>query len=376
MRILLVDDDAVGLEMLAGAMIRLGYEVTTAPNGREALELMRNGTFRIVVSDWEMPEMNGIELCREIRQRFSNSYVYIILLTARSGTSNIVAGLDAGADDFITKPFEIQELSVRMRAGERVLSLESREVTIFSLAKLAESRDSDTGAHLERVREYCRVLADYLSREEAYREQVDAGYVELIYMTSPLHDIGKVGIPDRILLKPGSLTPEEFDVMKQHTVLGAQTLEAATRAYPEARFLGMALQIVRSHHERYDGTGYPDGLKGTEIPLCGRIVALADVYDALTTKRVYKPAFSHDKARELILAGRGKQFDPAIVDAFLANEQRFIAVRQQFADSAATPSLYGGAALPPAVPAPAVTPPAPLPFTALMGAAAAAAVSR
>ena len=160
---------------------------------------------------------------------------------------------------------------------------------------------------------------------------MDDDYVQLIYMTSPLHDIGKVGIPDRILLKAGPLTEEEYEVMKQHTVIGSKTLEASARAHPEAQFLCMARDIARSHHERYDGSGYPDGLAGGDIPLCGRIIALADVYDALTTKRVYKPAFRHDKARAIILDGMGSHFDPDVVRAFLANEAQFLEIRQQYA---------------------------------------------
>jgi putative two-component system response regulator len=204
-------------------------------------------------------------------------------------------------------------------------------VTIFSLAKLAESRDTETGAHLERMRAYCQVLADQLSLEEKYRDQVDGDYVQLIYMTSPLHDIGKVGIPDKILLKAGPLTPDEFEIMKQHTVIGSKTLDAAARAHPEAKFLCMARDIARSHHERFDGTGYPDGLAGEDIPLCGRIVALADVYDALTTKRVYKPAFTHEKSRTIILDEMGGHFDPDIVRAFLQNEDHFVEILQHFA---------------------------------------------
>jgi putative two-component system response regulator len=204
-------------------------------------------------------------------------------------------------------------------------------LTIFSMAKLAESRDQETGAHLERIREYCRVVADSLSRQKRFRDQMDGDYVQLIYMTSPLHDIGKVGIPDRILLKTGPLSREEFEIMKQHTIVGSRTLEAAASAHPEARFLGMARDIARSHHERFDGSGYPDGLAGESIPLCGRIVALADVYDALTTKRVYKPAFRHEKARAIILQESGTHFDPDVVAAFLDNEDRFVEIRDQFA---------------------------------------------
>jgi putative two-component system response regulator len=187
---------------------------------------------------------------------------------------------------------------------------------------------------LERIREYCRCLAWDLSRKARFRDQVDGDYVQLIYMTSPLHDIGKVGIRDGILRKPGPLTAEEFEIMKQHTVIGSETLEAAASAHPGARYLGMARDIARSHHEHFNGAGYPDGLEGEAIPLCARIVTLADVYDALTTKRVYKPAFGHAKARQIILENRGRHFDPDIVDAFLDNEIRFTSIREQFASDA------------------------------------------
>jgi len=332
MRVLVAEDDVVSALMLEHCLKQYGYEVTIVDNGQEAYDLVRTGQYQLVISDWAMPKMTGPELCRQIRKRPSSSYIYVILLTGHAGTECVVEGLDAGADDFITKPFQPEELHVRLRAGERILALESRDVTIFTLAKLAESRDPETGAHLERIREYCRVIAEYLLDHGPYVDQLDGDYVRLVYLTSPLHDIGKVGIPDHVLLKPGKLTPEEFDIMKQHSVIGWQTLDAAFQTRPDAEFLRMARDIAGSHHEKFDGSGYPHGLAGQNIPLCGRIVALADVYDALTTKRVYKDAFSHEKARGIILEGRGKHFDPAIVDAFLANERRFSAIRESFGD--------------------------------------------
>jgi putative two-component system response regulator len=331
MQILIVDDDPITLELLANTIGRLGYGVTAAKGGREALDLMRNGSYRMVICDWEMPEMDGPELCRCIRRRFNGSYVYLILLTVRSGSSNIIDGLNAGADEFISKPFDPQELAVRIRTGERILSLDSRDVTIFALAQLAESRDQETGAHVDRVREYCRVIAEHLSQQGEFRDVVDGNFIELVYLTSPLHDIGKVGIPDEILLKAGPLTPSEFNIMKQHPVTGSMTLDSAIYEYPEAKFLCMARDIARSHHERYDGMGYPDGLAGDAIPLCGRIVALADVYDALTTRHVYRPAFTHEKAHEIICEGKGTQFDPDIVDAYLANVDKFIEIHDRYA---------------------------------------------
>lgn len=332
MRVLVAEDDTVTVLMLQHCLEQFGYEVTTVENGLEALELIRTGKFRLVISDWDMPKMSGLELCREIRRRQSSGYTYVILLTSHEGTQRIIEGLDAGADDFVSKPFDPHELLVRLNAGERILSLESRDVTIFTFAKLAESRDKDTGAHLERMREYSRILSTHLEKHGPYVDQIDGDFVQLVYLTSPLHDIGKVAVPDNVLLKPGPLTPEEFEVMKRHASVGWETLDAVLRAHPEAKFLRMARDIAGSHHEKFDGTGYPLGRKGTDIPLCGRIVALADVYDALTTKRVYKPAFTHEKARDIITGAAGTHFDPAVVDAFLENEDEFFNVRSNFAD--------------------------------------------
>lgn len=337
MRVLIVDDDTVCLEMLEVVLRALGHEIQRARDGNEAFDLICQGDFRVVLSDWNMPGMSGIELCERIRRRPLSGYVYFILLTSLDRNQNMVNGLQAGADDFLSKPFNPEELRVRLRAAERIISLESRDLIIFSLAKLAESRDPETGAHLERMREYCRVLAEHLSTLEKYRGLVDADYVRTIYLTSPLHDIGKVGIPDHVLLKPGRLTPEEFEIMKQHAVIGSVTLEAAVESHPSAEYLRFARDIAWSHHEKYNGTGYPRGLKGDQIPLCGRIVAVADVYDALTTKRIYKPAFSHEKARTIIVDGRGRDFDPDVVDAFLSREKDFIAIKQQLDELQETP---------------------------------------
>jgi putative two-component system response regulator len=356
MRVLVVDDDLITREIVVEDLRHFGYDVTAASDGREAFELVRTGMFRLVVSDWQMPHMSGLDLCREIRKRGWSGYIYFILLTLRGGVDNVVCGLDAGADDFLTKPFQPQELRMRLRTGERVLGLESRDLMIFAMAKLAESRDKDTGDHLDRMREYSRILADELSRWPHYCQQVDGDYVQLIYQTSPLHDIGKVGVPDSILLKPGPLTPEEFAIMQRHTLLGGETLQAVAESRPDALFLKMAKEIALTHHERFDGTGYPQRLKGEQIPLCGRIVALADVYDALTSKRVYKPAFDHQKARAIILESKGTQFDPDVVQAFINREQEFVAVSRQFHDQ-------GAPAAAPAVPAVGLSPLAPLPVT-------------
>ena len=344
-RILIVDDDEVSLEISRHTVTRAGYEVEVARNGYEALEILRQGECRLVITDWVMPAMDGLELCREVRAGEFSGYIYVILLTSRGETKDIVAGLTAGADDFMTKPFDPAELRVRMRSGERILAMETRDLAIFAMAKLAESRDPETGAHLERMRSYSRVLAHHLSKQPKFAGQVDNDYVRMIYLTSPLHDIGKVGIPDCVLLKPARLSDREFEIMKQHALIGAETLEAALLEHPGAEFLRMGRHIALTHHERWDGSGYPQGLAGEEIPLCGRIVALADVYDALTTKRVYKDAFQHDVARSIIVEESGTHFDPDVVEAFLATEQEFIAIREKFdGDGEHTPAAKPRAA--------------------------------
>jgi putative two-component system response regulator len=332
-RILIVDDEEISLDVLRMSLEEAGHEVAAARNGQEALAVLAGGERNLVISDWEMAGMNGLDLCRRVRGQEHGNYTYFILLTARERGASIVEGLAAGADDFISKPFNPDELAARIQVAERILSLETRDMTIFALAKLAESRDPDTGHHLERVQGYSRLLAQELLRSGAYPDQMDPGFVNLIFETSPLHDIGKVAIPDCVLLKPGRLSDEEFNIMKSHTTMGAETLAAAAGKFPKAKYLRMAREIAESHHERWDGGGYPKGLKGEEIPLSGRIVALADVYDALVSRRVYKASMTHVTARSIILEGSGTHFDPRVVEAFLAVEQQFKEVQQRFSGS-------------------------------------------
>jgi putative two-component system response regulator len=205
--------------------------------------------------------------------------------------------------------------------------------TIFALSRLAESRDSDTGRHLERIQALCRLLASHLAAKPEFRDRIDASFVEDIFRASPLHDIGKVGIPDRVLLKPGRLTLDEAAITQRHTIIGAETLEAVRAAYPNNAFVAMGVSIARSHHERWDGSGYPDGLAGDAIPLAARIMAVADAYDALRSRRCYKEAYPHGKARELILASGGTQFDPAVVAAFDELEGDFEKVRSDLGET-------------------------------------------
>ncbi len=328
MKILIVDDDDIALDALEHALIVAGYEVVAARDGQQALDILRRDSCRLVISDWVMPGMDGVELCRRIRREYFAGYVYVILLTSRDSAPDIVEGLSSGADDFLTKPFEPNELRVRVGVGERILSLETRDVAIFAMAKLAESRDPETGEHLERMRNYARIIAQHMASGKKSPEGIDENFVRLIFLTSPLHDIGKVGIPDSVLLKPGGLSDREFEIMKTHTTIGGDTLGAAVRQYPGVAYLRFARNIALTHHERFDGSGYPSGLTGRDIPLCGRIVALADVYDALTSRRVYKQAFAHDVARSMIFAEAGRHFDPEVVAAFTENGNKFRAISE------------------------------------------------
>jgi putative two-component system response regulator len=332
MRLLIADDDPIALELLKEFLADAGHEVACAEDGAQALDLLRAQEFPVLITDWEMPNLDGLGLCQAVRRGglAHAGYTYVILLTSHGSVAERVRGLSAGADDFMTKPFEPQELAARIQSADRILSLETRDVAIFAMAKLAESRDPETGAHLERVMNYSRVLAQQLPAIGKHVDTVDAEFVRLVYATSPLHDIGKVGIPDSVLLKPGRLSDDEFAIMKMHTTIGAQTLDAALTRFPSAKFLRMARNIAATHHEHWDGRGYPNGLKGQDIPLCGRIVALADVYDALTSRRVYKSAFHHQVAKGIILKETGTHFDPDVVEAFLAVEPQFVAIRERY----------------------------------------------
>jgi putative two-component system response regulator len=224
------------------------------------------------------------------------------------------------------------QLEERVRQQVQVIT-EAQLGAIFAMSKLAESRDPETGEHLERMREYCKVLSEHLGRLPKYKAVIDEEFIANIYAASPLHDIGKVGIDDAVLLKPGSLTEQEWAIMKTHPIIGAETLRQVDKQHPGNALIRMGVQIAESHHEKWDGSGYPYGLKQTEIPLVARILALGDVYDALTSKRCYKEAFSHEKSRAIVEEGHGKHFDPDVGDAFLVMENEFKRIREFYQDS-------------------------------------------
>jgi len=351
--VLVVDDLVENIDILRRFLTPMGFQVVAANCGEDALRFAMGNPPDIVLLDLAMPGMSGLEVCKELKQNPETRHVPVIIITGVADRDANVRATAAGADDFLPKPFDRVLLEARLRSSLKTKQLHdelvahqrelaarveertrqvvrTQRVTVFSLAKLAESRDNETGDHLERMRAYCRELADELLTGGAFPDKMDAQFVDEIYHSCPLHDIGKVGIPDMILLKPGKLTPAEFEIMKTHPTIGGNTLSAADQEVGDSSFLDMGRDIAYAHHEKFDGTGYPRGLSGEDIPVSARIAALADVYDALSSKRPYKEPFSHEKSKAIILEGRGKHFDPRVVDAFLARESAFIATRNEY----------------------------------------------
>jgi response regulator RpfG family c-di-GMP phosphodiesterase len=328
----------------------------TAVTGEECLEKLPQFNPELVLLDIMMPGIDGYETCRRIKQSSFGDFTQVVLVSGKASTAERLQGYEVGADDYVVKPFDHDELLAKIEVQFRLRKtlsdlweanakiqqfnteleqlvqqltaevVDTRDVAIFALAKLAESRDPETGEHLDRIRNYSRLLAEELGREGPYADLIDQEFIEDIYRSSPLHDIGKVGIPDAILLKPGRLTREEFQTMKGHSAIGAEALRQAVERSTCGGFLSMAIDIARYHHERFNGSGYPDGLAGPDIPLSARIVALADVYDALTSARVYKAAYDPDVAKNMIEAEEGEHFDPAVVEAFRARYDDFARV--------------------------------------------------
>ncbi len=330
MKILVIDDEIVNRTKMAKLIEKLGHEPVVAEDGVEGWQRWKSERARVVLTDWMMPGMDGVDLCRKIRDSEGSQYTYIIMITSKESTEDLVESMDSGADDFIIKPFIKEELAVRIRAGVRIIDFETRDLVIFAMAKLAESRDLETGNHLDRIRHYSKTLAKDLAEGSDPGSEVDNLFVDNLFLTSPLHDIGKIGLPDYVLLKSGRLDTPEFEVMKQHTLIGYETLSDALKKQPKAEYLRMSAEIALSHHERFDGSGYPHGLKGDQIPLAARIVAIADVYDALVTRRRYKASYTQDVARSIIVQEKGTHFDPQLVESYLKTEGTFIEIYDSF----------------------------------------------
>jgi putative two-component system response regulator len=353
--ILVVDDAPTNLTLLAGLLDKT-YRVKLASSGAKALELAQRSPPDLVLLDLMMPGMDGYEVCQRLKQDERTRHIPVIFLTAMQETEDETRGFEVGGADYIHKPIVPAVVKARVKThlenkafqdflANRNVTLQTqletqmaqldrlRDSTLYIMISFAEFRDEDTGNHVKRTQEYVRVLATHLWTQGLHHEVLNPDSIQLIAKSAPLHDIGKVAIPDNILLKPGKLTAEEFEVMKGHPMHGWDMLnKAALRMGEETDFLAYAMEIARSHHEKWDGSGYPDGLVGQKIPLSARLMAVADVYDALISRRPYKEPFTHEVAMKFIDEGRGQHFDGDIVDALHATQAMFIHIASQWKD--------------------------------------------
>jgi putative two-component system response regulator len=353
--ILVVDDTAANIDVVKG-VFSAEHNVQAAINGVMALKIIEKSQPDIILLDIMMPGMDGYEVCKVIKENPLTQDIPIIFLTAKSQIEDEALGLSLGAVDYITKPISPPILQERVKnhlilkeakdllksqntileekVNIRTAQLdELQDVAMVAMGALAESRDPETGNHIRRTQRYVKLLAIELSSYERFSEYLTPDVITSLYKSAPLHDIGKVGVQDSILLKPGKLTFEEFEEMKRHTIYGRDAIVAAEGSIDTAdNFLLFAKEIAYYHQEKWDGSGYPEAISGNDIPVSARLMAVADVYDALISKRVYKPAFSHEKAVSIILEGKGSHFDPDMVDAFLAIADQFKAVAAEFSD--------------------------------------------
>ena len=354
--ILAVDDSPENLQILS-ELLQSDYQVRAATTGEKALRIAQGPLPPdLILLDVMMPGMDGYQVFERLRADPITRHIPVIFITSMSGTEAELHGLDLGAVDYITKPIVPPVVLARIRnqlelkqardwlsgqntileaeVARRMLENElTQEVSIRALAHLAETRDTETGNHILRTQGYVRALGTHLREHPRFRSSLNERQIALISRSAPLHDIGKVGIPDAILLKPGPLTPAEWEIMKTHARLGAEAIEQAERdAERPVEFLGLAKEIARWHHEKWDGGGYPDGLAGDAIPISARLMAVADVFDALITPRVYKLPISPEQARDIIAAGRGNHFDPDIADAFIRNFNDFASIASHHLD--------------------------------------------
>ncbi len=354
--VLVVDDTPENL-FLVSNLLKDNYKVKVANNGDKALRISHSETPPdLILLDIMMPEMDGYEVCKRLKLNTTTKDIPIIFLTAKTDPEDEEKGLDVGAVDYISKPINPRILIARVNAHihlklsadflkdknsylemevvKRTREIRSiQEVTIIALASLAETRDNETGNHLRRTQLYVKSLALALQKRGKFTSFLNENNIELLYKSAPLHDIGKVGIPDHILLKQGKLTPEEFEIMKSHVKLGREAIERAEQALgTKVDFLQIAKDVVLYHHEKWDGSGYPESIAGENIPIAARLMAIADVYDALISRRVYKEPFSHLHAVEVITQGKGIHFDPTMVEVFEEIKDEFQAIASNFPD--------------------------------------------
>lgn len=344
--ILIAEDSQINQLLLCNIIAVLGHTSVVVDNGLEAIAYCKKQLPDLILLDMIMPGLTGIDVLKELKREGFLERVPVIVISGIDDTEDIAACIRLGANDYLVKPFNNTLLKARIesclerkhfrereeeyykfveefndvleqRVNQQVKEItQSHLSTIFAMSKLAESRDSDTGTHLENMREFCRILCMEMSKSHKYKFAITHSFIEDMYIACPLHDLGKVAIPDAILQKPGKLDEREWDIMKQHTLIGANTLREVHEEHPTNSFIRMGIEIAESHHEKWNGEGYPCGLKAEEIPLSGRILSVIDVYDALTSKRCYKKAYSHEISTQIILDGSETHFDPDIIQAF------------------------------------------------------------
>lgn len=336
-------------------LLRDLYDVKEASNLENILKINNLHSLDLLLLDLSMKDLDGYELLGELKLRDKIKDIPVILVTEKSD-ENLYKGFELGAVDYVVKPINPILLNARiknniivrqsqnfLRDKNKYLEMEIdrrtkevalvQEVSIMAMASLAETRDNETGQHILRTKLYVKELANLLSKDNKYKNYLTKENIDLMVASSPLHDIGKVGIPDNILLKPGPLTKEEFEIMKTHTTIGKEAIVRAEKILnKQETFLKLAKEIAHYHHEKWSGKGYPEGLSGEEIPISARIMAVADVYDALTSKRVYKEAFSHDESVEIILNESGRQFDPGVIKAFIQLKDKFKVIAENCRD--------------------------------------------
>ncbi len=350
-KILVVDDERFYINVLV-ELLQNDYQLYIAKSGEQALKRIADNPPDLILLDIMMPEMDGYQTCQKIKQYPLWADIPIIFLTGKTDPDSEAQAFDYGAVDFISKPIaastvkarikthlslllarqtlETQNLLLEQKVRARTHEIElTQDAAIYSLSMLAEARDEETGEHIQRTQLFVQSLAKKLQSQPKFSAILDDKTIELLYKSAPLHDIGKIAVPDHILKKPGKLTAEEQLEMQKHTIYGGDALKIAEKRSGSSSFLKFAREIAYSHQEKWDGSGYPEGLKGEQIPISARLMAVADVYDALVNKRIYKPAFSHQEAVDYITQEKGKHFDPDMVDAFIQIEAEFARITLQ-----------------------------------------------
>ncbi len=355
--ILVVDDTPDNLIMMS-SLLKTDYKVKIANGGEKALRIAASESPPdLILLDIMMPDMDGYEVCQRLKQEPATMNIPVIFLTAKNDMADEKKGLEFGAVDYITKPISppivlarvrihlaLRAMDVFLRNQNEFLELEVakrtkeiiaiQDVTILAMASLAETRDSDTGNHIRRTQFYVKALAEKLRDHPRFSAFLTEANISMLFKSAPLHDIGKVGIPDRILLKPGRFEGDEFEIMKTHTTLGRDAIEHAEKVLGiSVDFLIFAKTIALSHQEKWDGSGYPHGLSGDDIPIAARLMAVADVYDALISRRVYKESMPHEQAVLIMIQGRNSHFDPDMLDAFLSIQEEFKTIAMRFSDT-------------------------------------------